>query len=61
MSRIILCPQNTSWWWRIEEAILELLLMDEPGSAIDPIGATRQIFSNPADNPTERSITGRFG
>ena len=39
-----------------EEDILEFLLMDEPGRP--SIGA---ICTNPADKPTERSITGRFG
>ena len=44
-----------------EEDILELLLMDEPGWAIDPISVTQPICTNPAHKPTARSITGWFG
>ena len=43
------------------EDILEFLLLDELGLAMNNIGATRQIFTNPADRSTACSITGWFG
>jgi len=44
-----------------EKDILELRLLDDPGLAMNNIGATQPIFTNPADRSTACSITGWFG